>query len=83
MIDVIVTLIQVKKAKVEPKSLLPRYRYAYLTGLIHVCNNVLRKVRQTHLHWEKLGISFRIVNLSEGELFTGSSRKTSLDLSKG
>ena len=33
--------IQVKKAKVEPKSLSPRYKYAYLAGLMHVHSNVL------------------------------------------
>ena len=33
--------IQAKKAKVEPKTLSPRYRYAYLTGLMHVRSNVL------------------------------------------
>ena len=32
---------QAKKAKVEPKSFSPRYRYAYLTGLVHVLSNVL------------------------------------------
>ena len=36
--------IQVKKAEVEPNSQSPRYtqcRYAYFTGLVHVCSNVL------------------------------------------
>ena len=33
--------ILVKKGKVEPKSLSPRYRYAYLTGLVHVRSSVL------------------------------------------
>ena len=33
--------IQAKKAKVEPRSLSPRYRYAYLTGLVHAHSNVL------------------------------------------
>ena len=35
--------IQAKKAKVEPNSQPPRYtcRYAYFTGLVHVCSNVL------------------------------------------
>ena len=33
--------IQAKKAKVVPKSLSPRYMYAYLTGLVYVRSNVL------------------------------------------
>ena len=33
--------IQAKKAKAEPKSFSPRYRYAYLTELVHVRSNVL------------------------------------------
>ena len=32
---------EAKKAKVEPKCLSPRYRYAYLSGVVHVRNNVL------------------------------------------
>ena len=32
--------IQAKKAKVEPKSLSPIYRYSYLTGFVHVRSNV-------------------------------------------
>ena len=34
--------IQAKKAKVEPKSLSTRYRYASLTGLVHVLTVVSR-----------------------------------------
>ena len=33
--------IQAKKAKVEPKCLSPRYRYAYLSELVHVSNTVV------------------------------------------
>ena len=59
--------IQAEKAKVEPKSLSPRYRYVYLTGLVHVRSYVLQssEVRQTHLHQEKLGVLLRD---DEGEM---------------
>ena len=42
--------IQAKKAKVEPKSLSPRYRCAYLTGLVHV--------RSRGCCWRVLGFLF-------------------------
>ena len=45
------------------------YNANYFTGLMHVHSNLLqsREVRQTHLHWQKMGFSLCDDNLSEGE----------------
>ena len=77
--------IQAKKVKVEPKSLRQNIGMTTLQDsymyVVMYCMYAC-EVRQTHLHWEKLGVSHRNVNLSGGDRFTGSSGKTSLDLSK-